>query len=209
MFELINNKKKLATKGRCTSFNVSYLKTETIFYGVYTKQHILHNLRLKIQQGLSEKNSYRTYVRAGMTDWNYLMEDPFFLEFWNDVIDDNAYGLQPGGARTDFKLLEAWGNVMKESDEIKPHGHESYHGILYLTDGPPLIFTEANICFFPQAGKYIISPPNMMHMVEKHKSELERISLVFNFRVHDDFKIVNEDAAHEGEKANYIPGADD
>jgi hypothetical protein len=181
------------SKQRVTSFTCIYPKTITLYVGNYTKLNILHNLKLKIKNNLSERNKNFTYVRGEMTDWNFLKHDKDFSVFFTEIMDqyrpiigsDFIYNKE-------LHVMEAWGNLLKKGDHVALHAHNSWHGILYLTEGTPLIFPELEINFTPKIGDWIISPSGLLHGTEKIESDEERINVVFNFDFKDNFRIVNE-----------------
>lgn len=195
MFELINNHKEENIKHRVTSFGVSYLKFSTIFYGMYTENHVLHNLRIKTKQNIKEEFSHKTYVRGGKTDWNFFNDDPDFNTFLETIFHYNFKTMFPNFERKDCRIVDCWGNYLVKNNEVKPHTHPSYHGILYLTEGNPIVFPEAQVRFVPAPGKFIIAPPELTHYVEPIQEETERLNIIFNFELHDGFRKVNEDSS--------------
>jgi quercetin dioxygenase-like cupin family protein len=192
MIELTQNDKFISEK-TINSFQITFPKTVRLLFGTYTKQHILHNLKLKIKNNLSKENSNHTYVRGGMTDWEFFIKDLDFSVFFTDIMDKNKHVLAPEHILSkELKVIDAWGNCLKKGDHVALHNHNTFHGILYLTEGCPLIFPELEIKFTPKPGDWIISPPDLLHGTDLVDSENERINVVFNFTFYDNFRRINE-----------------
>ena len=62
------------------------------------------------------------------------------------------------------------------------HEHTATHGILYLTEGTPLIVPELNIEIDPRPGDYYIFPPCIQHYVSPQEEENYRYNIVFNIK---------------------------
>jgi hypothetical protein len=192
MIELTQNNKFISEK-TISSFSITYPRTVTLIHGNYSKQHILHNLKIKIKNNLSKKTSNFTYVRGGMTDWEFFIHDIDFSKFFTEIIDKHRHILAPDLLLDkELKVIDAWGNCLNKGDHVALHTHNSHHGILYLTEGTPLIFPELEMKFTPKPGDWILAPPGLFHGTDPIESEKERINVVFNFNFHDQFRRINE-----------------
>lgn len=193
MIEFTNNN-KFINNTRLTTFAVTYPRSVTFYTGNYPRLDILHNLKLKIKNNLSKETTNKTYVRGGMTDWDLFIHDKDFSIFFTDIIDHYKYIMAPDMILSkELRVVEAWGNLLKKGDRVHPHTHTTMHGILYLTEGTPLIFPELEMVFNPKPGDWIISPPHIFHGTEAVDSEEERINVVFNFSLEDNFRRINEE----------------
>lgn len=182
MIELINNNDEVI-KDRISSFTVTYQKTDTFFFGHYNKTEILHNLRFKTKQNISEEHSYLTNVKGKRTAWDFFKNDEDFLKMYHEIM--SLY--RKGSGRSKTILQDAWGNLLGKGDEVVCHDHDCNHGIIYLTEGNPIKFPDCNFQFTPKPGDYLISPLSIKHYVDPIKDEKERISVVFNFSTHSGF----------------------
>jgi len=187
------NKDKFITQTRMSSVTVTYPRTVTFYIGNYPRKDILHNLKVKVKSNLSETTTNKTYVRGGMTDWGLFINDKDFSTFFTDIMDHYKPALTPDLILgKEMQVSNAWGNLLKKGEYVHPHTHNSFHGILYLTKGVPLIFPELEMVFNPEPGDWIISPPYILHGTDKIDSEEERINVIFNFDFHDHFRRINE-----------------
>lgn len=172
-----------------SSTYVSYLRTVQITHGIYPFPDKLNNIIIEIKNNLDKDLSNATNVKGGMTDWIYFLDHPLFNEFLNYFINQNQLSnsfLQ----RFDEKreVMNAWGNELKKDQYVQPHTHITYHGILYLTKGNPLILPELNMEIHPEPGEYYLFPPEILHYVEPVKEEDKpRYNLIFNIGNKDTF----------------------
>jgi hypothetical protein len=187
------NKNKFINNTRLTSFSITYPRTVTFFTGNYPRLDILHNLRLKIKNNLSKETTNKTYVRGGMTDWAFFIHDKDFSIFFTDIMNHYKPILACDFIlKKDLNLIDAWGNLLKKGEHVQVHKHNHFHGVLYLTEGIPLIFPEMEMVFDPKPGDWIISPPEILHGTDAVESDEERINVVFNFELNDNFRSVNQ-----------------
>jgi len=190
VIELTNNN-KFITDNRLSTMSFTVPKTITLWYGNYARKDILHNLTLALKRADKEM-SHKTYVRGGMTSWQCFKHNRDFSVFFTEIINKIApVVFSKFKLSTDLDVQDAWGNVLKKGELVEPHTHDTYHGILYLTKGNPLIFPELEMNFTPNPGDWIIAPPEVVHGVNPVKEEQERMNIVFNFRVKDQFRDVN------------------
>ena len=68
----------------------------------------------------------------------------------------------------------------KKSEYVRNHSHPCYHGILYLTEGEPLILPELNIEIIPEPGNYYFFPPHIFHYVNESTYEKYRYNIIMN-----------------------------
>jgi hypothetical protein len=165
------------------SLCVTYPRTVNIIFGNYAYPDRIHNLILEIKSNLKDTMHSHTYVKGGMTDWNYFLDRPLFNEFLTQVINEHQLS-HPEMFKYFFEkmtMVNAWGNEIKTGDKVDYHIHNSFHGILYLSEGNDLILPELNISITPKAGDYYIFPPFVYHGVNESKLTNSRYSLIFNF----------------------------
>lgn len=195
----LRNDNQFINRTRITSFTATYPVTNTVYFGNYGHQGVLHNLKLKVKQNIKEEFSHKTYVRGGKTAWDCFLHDIDFSKFITDTFDLIKPAYCPNFKYdTDLNIVEAWGNVLKKGEFVAPHVHGSKQGILYLTKGNPLILSESNIEINPEPGDFILAPANVYHYVEEVQTEEERINIVFNYSLYDEFRSVNEQFKDQG-----------
>lgn len=191
MIELTNNN-KFISDNRLSTMTFTIPRTVNLWYGNYTKKSVLHNLTLALKNADKEM-SHKTYVRGGMTGWQSFMHNKDFSMFFTEIMDKLSPVVFPKyKLSTDLHVQDVWGNILKKGEFVEAHTHDTYHGILYLTKGNPLIFPELEMNFIPNPGDWIISPPEVLHGVNAVEEEnQERMNIVFNFKVRDEFRDVN------------------
>lgn len=187
-----NNNNKFINDRRVSTIGVTYPRSVRFFTGVYDNKIVMHNLKLKIKQNISDQTSNLTYVRGDMTDWYLFKHDRDFSKFFTEVMDIIQPVLAPDlSLSKELICNEAWGNLLKKGDIVADHIHQSYHGILYLTEGTPLKFPELDMTFTPKPGDWIISEPQIYHGTDEITDDKERINVVFNFDLNTKFRHVN------------------
>lgn len=179
------------SKNRVSSMTFTYPKTTTLFYGNYERKEIIHNLKYKLKS--ADKNmSHKTYVRGSMTDWECFKHDKDFSLFFTETMNKiKPFLFQKFKLESDLNVFDVWGNILKKGEMVEAHTHSAWHGILYLTEGNPLVFPEMRVNFTPKPGDWIISPPEIPHGVRQVETEQERMNIVFNFHIGDGFREVN------------------
>lgn len=164
------------------SLNISYQRVVNIIFGIYPYPDVIHNFIISIKNNLNLDMKNYTNVKGGMTDWDYFIDKPKFVNFITFLINKHQithphifeYFLEKN------TIKEAWGNEIKTGDSLNYHNHPCYHGILYLTKGCDLYLPELNLKITPEAGDYYIFPPEILHGFDEYKGNDNRYSLIFN-----------------------------
>ena len=192
MINLINKNNPLNEEKN--SISITYPRTINIIFGNYPYPDLIHNLMVMVKSNLDPKMKNYTNVKGGMTDWNYFLDKPDFINFITFLI--NKYQTTHGGIFKHFlqrrTVQSAWGNEIKKGDKLKYHTHPCIHGILYLTKGCDLIFPELNIKITPEPGDYYIFPPEVLHGFDTSTLENSRYSLIFNIVEKNIFDYANK-----------------
>lgn len=179
---MINFLEKNPLLNHSQSIVITYPRKIQIVFGHYPYPEEIHNLMIEIKQNIDEKISYASNVKGGMTDWNYFKENPKVIKFLNYCINKHtttAPELFQYFYENKF-IEDAWGNEIKKGDSVHNHIHPCYHGILYLTEGEPLILPELNIEIVPKPGDYYFFPPFIHHYVNPHQGEINRYNIILN-----------------------------
>jgi hypothetical protein len=189
MIEFIKNQKLNENKN---SINISYPRNVNIIFGNYPYPDTINNFLITIKNNLNPKMENYTNVKGGMTDWNYFVDKPEFINFITYLI--NTYQTTHPDLFEYFlekkNIGSAWGNEIKPGDSLKYHIHPCYHGILYLSGGCDLMLPELNIKITPKPGDYYIFPPEILHGFEPNKQDKNRYSIIFNIeQIDDSFKL--------------------
>jgi len=173
-----------------SSLNITYPRTVNIIFGNYPYPDRIHNFILQIKNNLDPKMKNFTNVKGNMTDWNYFIDKPEFVNFMTYLI--NKYQTTHSNIFKHFlqrkTIHNAWGNQIKKGESLKYHTHSCLHGILYLTKGCDLILPELNIKITPLPGDYYIFPPEILHGFDTYEEDRERYSLIFNISEKDQFE---------------------
>tara|TARA_R110000751_G_scaffold223112_2_gene325318 strand:+ start:24 stop:623 length:600 start_codon:yes stop_codon:yes gene_type:complete len=188
MISILNKNNKL-DEGK-NSLNITYPRTVNIIFGNYPYIDVINNLIIDIKNNLDSNMENYTNVKGGMTNWNYFIDKPYFINFISYLINKHQvthsdifeYFLEKN------TIQNAWGNEIKKKDSLDFHSHPCLHGILYLTTGCDLILPELNIKITPEPGDYYIFPPNILHGFDKYKGEKNRYSLIFNIQQKNHFE---------------------
>jgi hypothetical protein len=145
---------------------------------------------IAIKSNLNSEMKNYTNVKGGMTDWNYFIDKPEFINFISFLI--NKYQDSHPSIFQHFlerkTIINAWGNEIKKGDSLEYHKHPSLHGILYLTKGCDLILPELNLKITPEPGDYYIFPPEILHGFDSYNEEKNRYSLIFNIIEKSEFE---------------------
>ena len=164
------------------SLNVTYPRSVNIIFGTYPYPDVIHNFMISIKNNLNPKMKNYTNVKGGMTDWNYFIDKPEFINFMTFLI--NKHQTTHPSIFQHFleknTIENAWGNEIKKGDSLKYHSHSCLHGILYLTKGCDLILPELNLKITPEPGDYYIFPPEILHGFNLYEEDTNRYSLIFN-----------------------------
>jgi hypothetical protein len=166
------------------SLTVTYPRSVNIIFGTYPYPEIIHKFIMDIKHNLNPKMKNYTNVKGGMTDWNYFLDKPEFINFMTFLI--NKHQITHPEIFKHFlekqTILNAWGNEIKPGDSLNYHDHTCLHGILYLTKGCDLILPELNLKITPEPGDYYIFPACILHGFDKSQEEKNRYSLIFNIQ---------------------------
>ena len=84
MIKFIKNYKLNENKN---SINVSYSRNVNIIFGNYTYPDIINNFLIGIKNNIDPKLNNHTNVQGGMTDWNYFIDKPEFINFITYLIN--------------------------------------------------------------------------------------------------------------------------
>jgi len=173
-----------------SSLNITYPRSINIIFGNYSYPEIIHNFIISIKSNLDSKMKNYTNVKGGMTDWNYFIDKPDFINFITFLI--NKHQTTHPDIFKHFlqrKIIEnAWGNEIKKGDSLNYHTHQCLHGILYLTKGCDLILPELNLKITPEPGDYYIFPPQILHGFDLYQGDNNRYSLIFNIVENNHFE---------------------
>jgi quercetin dioxygenase-like cupin family protein len=173
-----------------SSLNITYPRSINIIFGNYSYPEIIHNFIISIKSNLDSKMKNYTNVKGGMTDWNYFIDKPDFINFITFLI--NKHQTTHPDIFKHFlqrKTIEnAWGNEIKKGDSLNYHTHQCLHGILYLTKGCDLILPELNLKITPEPGDYYIFPPQILHGFDLYQGDNNRYSLIFNIVENNHFE---------------------
>lgn len=173
-----------------SSLDVTYPRKVNIIFGNYPYPDVVHNLIISIKNNLDPTMRNYTNVKGGMTDWDYFLDKPEFVNFMTYLI--NKYQTSHPEIFRHFlerrDIVNAWGNEIKKGDSLNYHKHPCLHGILYLTKGCDLILPELNLKITPEPGDYYIFPPEILHGFSEYEGEDNRYSLIFNFEGKNTFE---------------------
>lgn len=179
MIEFLQKDPKLS---HSQSIVITYPRTVQITFGNYPYVEDVHNFIIEVKKNISPSESYATNVKGGMTDWKYFCNHPLTTKFINYCINQHQVS-NPHLFSTFYDRMDiedAWGNEIKKGDYVVNHVHKVYHGILYLTEGSPLILPELNIQITPKPGDYYFFPPQINHYVNPSENENNRYNIIFN-----------------------------
>lgn len=159
---------------------VKEIKKETfILIGKINDQIIINNLINFIKNNKDENLSYKTNVKGCMTSFESLLNNIDFQNFLISIKNEiNVI------YNKNFKVTNAWGNILKIGDEVLEHGHKgstAFCGLLYLSnDGPGTYFKEYDLLIKEEIGKFVLFNPMLLHSVSKIDKDIERITVSFN-----------------------------
>ena len=194
---MIKFKKPDIAESHSHSLTITYPRVVQITCGHYPVVEDHHNFIMEIKKKITVKDSYASNVKGGKTPWNAFLQNPLFVKFINYLINKHQLS-NPDTFKYFYErktIVDAWGNELKKGDYVKLHEHTAVHGILYLTEGTPLIVPELNIEIDPRPGDYYIFPPCIKHYVLPQEEENYRYNIVFNIKDDTDWdksKVVYE-----------------
>lgn len=175
------------------STTVTYPKTTQISHGVYDNKVDMMNMITMIKGNI--KGRKESNVRGGMTDWRFFNDKPEFQRFLNYIVKQNTHSnffFNKETWYTNTLNITAWGNELVKGEYVQMHRHASYHIILYLTEGNPLLVPELKITIKPQVGSYYIFEPYIIHGVPEVTDESTRYNLVVNIDTNPNWDIYNK-----------------
>ena len=162
------------------SLVITYPKQAHITFGNYPYPDQIENIKTEIRNNLTLEDA--TYVRGKMTDWSYFINNPLTTKFLNYCI--NAHQMtNPELFRYFYEkqvVLNMWGNELSKGHRIDQHQHNAFHGILYLTEGNPLMLPQLRIKITPQPGDYYFFPPGIEHHMDEITEDKKRYSIIMN-----------------------------
>ena len=165
-----------------SSLLVTYPKTVQITFGNYPYADHIENLKNETRHNLTDELEDVTYVRGKMTPWNHFVDNPVITKFINHCINSHQL-TNPGLFRYFYQkqiIQNLWGIELGKGDRVAVHDHLDIHGLLYLTEGNPLILPELQVEITPKAGDYYFFPPGIKHYVEEIKDDNKRYTIVMN-----------------------------
>jgi hypothetical protein len=157
--------------------------TQPITKNLFIIEHQLQDLSFVNEfKSLIDKNvgelSYKTNVKAKMTDWHFFKQVPKFNKLLLDM--GELFSAFPFRAMT---LAQAWGNVIEKGEEVVIHNHRYNHvsGVLYLTEnGPGTYFPQFNKTIVEKIGKVVFFNGETNHSVAKSFNKQKRYTVAFN-----------------------------
>ena len=169
---------------------VTYPKTTQISHGVYDNVVDMMNMTTMIKTNIVERNV--TNVKGGKTEWDYFNDKPEFTRFLDYLVKIHQ-NINPVFTKDKWYInkpeIQAWGNELVKGEHVQMHIHSSYHIILYLTEGSPLLVPELKITIKPQVGSYYIFEPNILHGVPEVTDDSIRYTLVANIKEYPDWEV--------------------
>tara|TARA_X000001316_G_scaffold11745_1_gene4633 strand:+ start:1220 stop:1801 length:582 start_codon:yes stop_codon:yes gene_type:complete len=163
---------------------VTYPKTTQISHGVYDNKIDMMNMVTMIKTNIASKKEVGPCNVVGRrTKWNFFNDKPEFHRFLDYIKKKNEITnrfFSKNNWDVSTLKIEAWGNELMEGNYVKLHKHSSYHVILYLTEGNPLIIPELKITIKPQVGSYYIFEPSILHKVPEVTDDSSRYNLIVN-----------------------------
>jgi hypothetical protein len=169
---------------------VIYPKKTQITHGVYDNVVDMMNMVTMIKTNIIERNV--TNVKGGKTAWDYFNNTQEFQRFLSYVVKKNQ-NTNPLFNKENWYInkpkIHAWGNELVKGEYVKIHRHSSYHIILYLTEGNPLLVPELKITIKPQVGSYYVFEPNILHGVPEITDDSTRYNLVANIAAIPDWEV--------------------
>jgi hypothetical protein len=159
---------------------VKEVQKETfILIGKITNQIIIDNLIHDIKNLKNVSLNCQTNVKGHFTGFESLINNINFINFLN-LIKKEINIIY----KNNFRINDAWGNILKIEDEVLEHNHSgtsAFSGLLYLSnEGPGTYFKEYDLLITEEIGKFVLFDSLLLHDVSKIKNNIERITLSFN-----------------------------
>ena len=165
-----------------SSLVVTYPRTVQITFGNYPYADQIENLKNETRHNLTDELEDATYVRGKMTAWNHFIDNPVITKFINHCINTHQC-TNPGLFRYFYQkqiIENLWGIELGKGDKVDQHDHTTFHGLLYLTEGNPLVLPQLQMSITPKPGDYYFFPPGIQHYVEEVKDYNKRYTIVMN-----------------------------
>ena len=164
------------------TLSLTYPRPVNISFGNYPYADHIENLKIEIKNNIRKDLTNASHVKGNMTDWFHFMKNSFATKFINYCINKHqltnpelfAYFYEK------MNIINIWGNELKKGHYIGPHQHSCFHGILYLTEGSPLIIPDLKIKIIPKPGDYYFFPPIIWHYVDPQEADTTPYNIVFN-----------------------------
>ena len=138
----------------------------------------------EIDKGVSQNNNanYKAHVRGKMTEPSYFLQDIEFIKIVQpllDYIDDSFKNDAPP-----YSLNSAWGYKEGFGEYTREHDHGScwLSGVIYLNKHPQkLIFSEIKQEVSPEAGRFVLFSPYLLHKTKRNITEKIKYGMAFNW----------------------------
>ena len=153
------------------------------------KTHPLSFLRQHYNAG---ENSYQVSIPRSVCGDSFTMPyliylGQFFLYKVDEIdLEDSFRSLRIRESSNHFDNIDFWINYISKGDFNPDHTHadnEGLSGVIYVTgNGQPTIFNN-DVEYYGKPGEIAIFPAWLLHRVDEHTDENERITLSFNLRV--------------------------
>ena len=148
------------------------------------KDHPLGSLRNHLNGG---ENSYQISIPKPLIEQSFLFPylirlGEYFLRTQGIEIDEQKRQVRLRSTHNHFDGYDCWINFTTKGDSNPFHTHlGSLSGVIYFSnkDNCPTIF-EDNVKYFGEEQEILIFPSTLMHSVDTHISDNERITLSFN-----------------------------
>ena len=154
------------------------VKETFLLTGKIDNKEIISSLKDFVRNNKDENLTYKTHVKGHFSGFQSLINNSYFINFL-EIIQPQISIL----FSKNFKIRDAWGNILKKGEEVSEHLHDNsaFCGLLYLSDnGPGTYFKEYNLTVNEEIGKYILFSPMLLHSVKKIETDIERITVAFN-----------------------------
>ena len=167
--------------------NVVWKTSGSIYKVLIEDEKLLKNLESKIKSSIDNNVSYKTNVKGSMTGWKTFLKDKDFDKLLAIYLDRCSIDeiMEQHKSKKDgffnFRVIEAWGNILKKQDKVIRHKHlgVSWSSVLYFDDYANLKTDAGDI--ETKRGLVVTLPSYLDHWVEPIQEDVERCSLVWNW----------------------------
>lgn len=177
------------------------IKTSTPVHKVKlgTSDEMLKKYSDEVYRIIDPNNSGTFTIRGGgkMSTYEIYKDSSLFNELFDKILHicDN---LREFAHQThSMHMPEAWGVIFKKGSYAIRHTHHPapYSFVYYLNDcdiSTPIVFDRSEPLFkhYPKKDEMLFFPGNMVHSVEKHLGNTDRLILAGNFAL--DFKATQD-----------------